>query len=244
MLLHSRYQAMAIILQHFLKDFETILLGDKDWNFIPEIMFRTLVMYLIVLFSLRILGKRGVKQLSVFELVVIISLGSAAGDPMFYEEVGILSALAVFMVVVLAYKTTSYFVGKSKKVEKLLEGSCTYLIEDGVFSIENFKKETLAQDEFFSELRLKSVSHLGQVKLAIIETSGSISVFYYKDEDVKMGLPILPSLFCEKTKLILDTGIYACSFCGQTEKLNVGTSFCKVCEKDEWIKAIDEKRIA
>jgi len=97
-------------------------------------------MYLIVLFSLRVLGKRGVKQLSVFELVVIISLGSAAGDPMFYKEVGLISAVAVFSVVVLAYKVTSYFVNKSKKVEQLLEGSCTCLIENGRFSINNFKK--------------------------------------------------------------------------------------------------------
>lgn len=72
-------------------------------------------MYLVVLVSLRILGKRGVKQLSIFELVVIVGLGSAAGDPMFYREVGILSAVAVFLVVVIAYKITSYFVNKSKK---------------------------------------------------------------------------------------------------------------------------------
>ncbi|RZJ63455.1 MAG: DUF421 domain-containing protein [Flavobacterium sp.] len=201
-------------------------------------------MFLIVLFSLRVLGKRGVKQLSVFELVVIISLGSAAGDPMFYQEVGVLAALSVFVVVVIAYKITSYFVGKSKKVEELLEGSCTCLIEEGKFSVHNFEKESLAQDEFFSELRLKSVSHLGQVKLAIIETSGSVSVFFYKDDEVKMGLPILPSLFNRKSDLILTDGLYACCFCGDVEKLTAGTSICKVCNKDEWVEAIDEKRIA
>ncbi|RZL34341.1 MAG: DUF421 domain-containing protein, partial [Pedobacter sp.] len=227
---------MAIVLQLLLfKDFETILLGDKDWNFIPEIMLRTLIMFLIVLFSLRVLGKRGVKQLSVFELVVIISLGSAAGDPMFYQEVGILAAFSVFFVVVIAYKITSYFVGKSKKVEELLEGSCTCLIEDGKFSVHNFQKESLAQDEFFSELRLKSVSHLGQVKLAIIETSGSVSLFFYKDGEVKMGLPILPSLFDKKSNLILTDGPHACCFCGHVEELTAGKSICKVCNKEEWV---------
>ena len=68
----------------YFEKIEKILLGDEDWYFIPEIMFRTLLMYLVVLIGLRVLGKRGVKQLSIFELVVIISLGSAAGDPMFY----------------------------------------------------------------------------------------------------------------------------------------------------------------
>lgn len=225
--------------------FEKILIGDEDWNFIPEIMLRTLLMYLVVLIGLRILGKRGIKQLSIFELVVIISLGSAAGDPMFYREVGIISAIAVFSVVILAYKITSYFVSKSKKVETLLEGSCTCVIENGRFAIENFKKEGLAQDEFFAELRLKSISHLGQVKLAILETAGNISVFYYKDEEVKYGLPILPSLFAEQKKEVEHRDYYSCAFCGLTRLLQPSTrTICECCQKEKWVKSINIARIS
>ena len=228
----------------FLDTFEQMLIGDEEWNFIPEIMIRTLIMYLIVLISLRTLGKRGVKQLSVFELVVIISLGSAAGDPMFYREVGLVAALAVFIVIVISYKITSHFVSKSKKVEELLEGSCTCLIENGTFAINNFKKEALAQDEFFSELRLKGVSHLGQVDLAIIETNGGISVFFYDDKEVGYGLPILPALFCKKQTEILEKGYYSCSFCGFTNLLSVNNKVvCAECKKEEWVKAMNTKRI-
>ncbi len=226
------------------KDINQLLIGDNEWSFIPEIMLRTLLMYLIVLVSLRLLGKRGVKQLSVFELVVIIGLGSAAGDPMFYKEVGIVSAIAVFFVVIIAYKITSYFVNRSKKFETLLEGKPTRLIEDGKFSLSNFKKETLAQDEFFAELRLKSVAHLGQVQLAIIETNGSISVFYYKDEEVKHGLPILPALFSNKLKEIKHKDYYSCSFCGYTTLLSPSSSaICTHCQKHYWVKSIDILRV-
>lgn len=226
-------------------DIKQLLMGDNEWPFIPEIMLRTLLMYLIVLVSLRLLGKRGVKQLSVFELVVIIGLGSAAGDPMFYKEVGILSALVVFVVVIVAYKVTSHFVNTHKKVETLLEGECTCLIEHGRFSLHNFKKETLAQDEFFAELRLKNVSHLGQVQLAIIETTGSISVFYYEDEEVKYGLPILPALFAQKLHQIKHKDYYSCTFCGQTELLAPASSVvCKVCQKSEWVKSINIRRVS
>ncbi|WP_169305014.1 DUF421 domain-containing protein [Pedobacter cryotolerans] len=226
------------------ENFQNFLLGDVEWGFIPEIALRTLIMYLILLFSLRVLGKRGVKQLSVFELVVIISLGSAAGDPMFYQEVGILAALTVFVVVVVAYKLTSLIVNRSKKAEQILEGKATYLIENGMFSIENFKKETLAQDEFFSELRFQGVSHLGQVELAIIETSGSVSLFYYSDDLVKYGLPILPHLFCEKHIAIIEKAYYSCSFCGFTEELIVSNEInCKRCKKTKWVKSLATKRI-
>lgn len=226
------------------KGLEKIFLGDEDWAFIPEIMFRTLIMYLIVLISLRVLGKRGVKQLSIFELVVIISLGSAAGDPMFYREVGILSAVAVFLVVVFSYKVTSYFVNRSKKFEILLEGSCTCVIENGRFAIENFKKETLAQDEFFAELRQKNISHLGQVQLAILETTGSISVFNYKNDEVKYGLPILPALFANKHEEIKHKDYYSCSFCGITKLLEPSPkTICTCCQKDKWVKSINILRV-
>jgi uncharacterized membrane protein YcaP (DUF421 family) len=235
---------MTVLLSGFLTNLEPLLIGEQEWKFLPEIMFRTLIMFIIVLISLRTLGKRGVKQLSVFELVVIIGLGSAAGDPMFYKEVGLLSAFIVFLVIVIAYKTTAYFVNKYKKVEELLEGKCTCLIENGRFAIDNFEKEDLAQDEFFSELRQKGISHLGQVSLAIIETSGSVSVFYYADNDVKYGLPILPALFCQKQKNISRRDYYACSFCGYTALLNVGGhQECKECHKAEWVKARNEIRI-
>ena len=60
--------------------------------FILEVIFRSTVMFTILLLTLKLAGKRGVKQLSVFETVIIIALGSAAGDPMFYEDVGIMPA--------------------------------------------------------------------------------------------------------------------------------------------------------
>jgi uncharacterized membrane protein YcaP (DUF421 family) len=132
--------------------------------------------------------------------------------------------------------------GKSKKFEEFIEGKTECIIEDGKFSITTFEKESLAQDEFFSELRIKSVEHLGQVKNAFMETSGEISIFYYEDEEVKHGLPILPFLFNLKSKTIPDNGIYSCTFCGLTEQKTAGVSTCTVCKKQEWVAAINTIR--
>lgn len=225
-------------------DWEQILVGNENWMFMLEIAFRTLVMFLIILTGLRLLGKRGVRQLSVFELVVIISLGSAAGDPMFYKEVGLLVPVIVFSVIVGAYRLTTYLMAKSEKFDDLVEGTCTYLIEDGEFNIADFGKEALAKDEFFSELRQKGVSHLGQIETAILETSGTLSIYFFPDEKVKHGLPILPKLFEVSLIKISIPGTYACRFCGNTEKLKATTEHqCKKCDYKEWVKAIDGKRV-
>ncbi len=139
------------------------LLGDQNWSFLIEVALRSFIMFLVIVTALRVLGRRGVKQLSVFELVVIIGLGSAAGDPMFYKDVGLLPALVVFFMIVVLYRLVMKIIGKSKKFEFVVEGKSVCLINEGSFSVENFKKETLAQDEFFEELRCQGVLHLGQV---------------------------------------------------------------------------------
>jgi uncharacterized membrane protein YcaP (DUF421 family) len=180
------------LLQAFGFEWKELLLGGEGWNFLMETVLRTFIMFVVIVIGLRLLGKRGVKQLSVFELVVIIGLGSAAGDPMFYKDVGILPAVIVFIMVISLYRFIMYIIGKGKKFERLVEGEPVCLISEGRFTIDNFKKEVLARTNFFAELRLQGVMHLGQVQLGIIETSGNISLFFYPDAEVKYGLPVLP----------------------------------------------------
>lgn len=202
-------------------------------------------MFFIIIFGLRLLGKRGVKQLSVFELVVIIGLGSAAGDPMFYKDVGIMPALVVFTMIISLYSIITYIISKSKKFEKLVEGKPICLINQGVFCIEDFKKEALGEDEFFAELRLKGVSHLGQIEKAIEEISGEISVFYFEDDDIKYGLPIMPDSLDKAIKTFTGNSHYSCTFCGYTQEFEINEkSICKVCGKDEWVESSNKKRIS
>ncbi|MEJ7587009.1 MAG: YetF domain-containing protein [Ferruginibacter sp.] len=232
-------------LQTILKiDWKTIMLGGEEWSFLIETSLRTLIMFILIVIGLRLLGKRGIKQLSVFELVVIIGLGSAAGDPMFYQDVGILPAIIVFTLVIGLYKIITYVIGRNKKFELLIEGKPTCLIKDGLFSIENFKKEDLGEDEFFAELRMQSVSQLGQIQEAIVESSGNMSIFYYPDEEVKYGLPIMPGALEPSFTIIPAHDHYSCAFCGYTEKLMPSAKIiCPGCKKYKWVKASNKKRI-
>lgn len=232
---------LSVLLNFNWKEF---FLGGEEWIFLLEIVLRTVIMFLTIIIGLRVLGKRGVKQLSVFELVVIIGLGSAAGDPMFYKDVGIMSSIMVFIVIILFYSLLTYCIGRFKKIEIILEGKPICLIENGVFSIDNFKKENLGSDEFFSELRLKGVSHLGQIETAIEETSGDISIFFYEEQDVKYGLPVMPHSLDHPLHSVNHKSHYSCTFCGYTEEKNPGKAgVCKNCGKKNWVEASNKKRI-
>lgn len=226
-------------------DLKQLMLGGEEWDFLIETVVRTMTMLLVILISLRILGKRAVKQLSIFEIAVIVGLGSAAGDPMFYKDVGIIPAIIVFTLTVGLYKLITYVIGKSKRFEDIMEGKPICLIKDGTFSIKNFEKESMGEDEFFSELRMQSVSQLGQIEIAIQESSGDMSIFFYSDEEVKFGLPIMPNSLDNWQQKIDDTDYYSCIFCGYTEKLKpVNECICPECKKNRWVKASDKKRVS
>src|SRR5687768_17700108 len=111
-----------------------LLLGEEDWQFLLEVPVRAAIMFSITLATVRIIGKRGIMQ-GVFELVVIITLGSAAGDPMFYSKVGLIPAILVFVTIVLMYRFTNYLVSHNKNIEHLVEGNHVKLIENGRFLI-------------------------------------------------------------------------------------------------------------
>ncbi len=224
-------------------EWNRLLFNDLPVEFLLEVIFRSVIMFGVVLLALRMTGKRGVRQLSIFETVLIIALGSAAGDPMFYEDVGMIPALTVFLVIIFLYRFVTWLTGKSKRFEEFVEGVPVCLITEGHFAYENFKKEVLAQDEFFTELRIKSIEHLGQVRNAYLEPSGELSVYYYEDKDVRYGLPLRPELFSAKNKTIHEKGMYACTFCGTVAELESGTASCKSCGNSEWVRALNTRRI-
>jgi len=224
-------------------DWQALFINDLDWQFAIEIVIRTLIMFAIILIFLRISGKKGVRQLSIFEVAIIIGLGSAAGDPMSNKDNAIIPALLVFVTILGFYRLITWFAIKNEKFEKVLEGEPVYIIEDGIFNLDA-GDETYAKDEFFSEMRQQSIEHLGQVRTAILEPNGNVSFLFYEDNDVKPGLPVMPKLYKQKQKNISKKGDYACSFCGNIEYINEGPKKCERCEKEEWVEAIDTCRLS
>lgn len=224
-------------------DWHQLVFGKHDWTFLVQVGIRTFVMFLIIVVGLRVLGKRGVKQLSVFELGVIVGLGSAAGDPMFYEDVGLLSCVVVFVIVLALYHLLELLTTKNDRLATVVEGKPREVLRDGVLVLGTFDKEPFSEQELFMQLRLDHVSHLGQVRRGILEPSGEVSIFFYRDDEVVLGLPILPG-----TPMLTDISMaadYACARCGQVRRLAPGNQQpCPACKHKTWAEAIREPRIA
>lgn len=218
-------------------DHSRILMNDLPFKFLLEVVLRTVIMFLVILITLRVSGKRGIKQLSVFELVLIIGLGSAAGDPMFYEDVGLLPAFVVFTVIIVMYTLVTRLADRVRWVEKLLEGEPSYVVLEGRILLEELERSSISREELFGELRLQHVEHLGQVRVVLLETSGELSVLFYPEESVLPGLPIFPDMAEEATEGC-DSVCYHCGHLAGS----VVPAKCPDCGGDRWCKPLSLKK--
>lgn len=223
-------------------DLKRMLIDQFPITYLGEVALRTLIMFAILLAALTVSGKREVRQLSIFELVLLIGLGSAAGDPMFYHDVPLGAALVVFVVMMSSYKLITYLSDKNRGIRERLEGKPVYVISEGCILTQNFDDEDLGRDELFVDLRQAGLEHLGQVRLAILESNGTLSIYRYPDDQVRPGLPVLPHLLRGETRQVKTSGTYACSYCGHTEDRAPDSDrgvVCPVCNHEQWVKTID-----
>ncbi|WP_201983278.1 DUF421 domain-containing protein [Hymenobacter rubidus] len=219
--------------------------ADAPPAFLFEVAFRCAVTYLLTLAALRITGRRGVRQLSLFELSIILALGSASGDAMFYHDVALAHIAVVFVVVMLIYVLLNRLTEAYPRFSDWLEGKPVRLVADGAIVHEALRKQNLTHKELFGELRQLQVAHLGQVRLAYIEATGQISAFFYPDDEVRPGLPILPEPLEHALTHIEQPGTYACTDCGQTAALTPAAAHaCAVCRCPKWLPASQALRVA
>ena len=176
-------------------DLQRMFLGDEfALLFLAEIIVRTVIMYLSALLLVRFIGKRGLGQLSPFEYLVVIAMGSAAGDPMFYPDVPLLHGIAVLASIVLLQKGLIQATERSTAVEHLVESRPALLIEDSRLLEDALLREGLNRDELFAKLRQEGVANLAEVRLAYLEPSGGISIFRTDRFDPRYEQPALSTL--------------------------------------------------
>ncbi|MFD1871164.1 DUF421 domain-containing protein [Hymenobacter bucti] len=220
---------------------------DAPLSFLLEIVLRSVVMFLLTVGALRISGKRGVRQLSLFEFALILVLGSAAGDATLYHDTPLLHAVAVFVVIIAMYVLFNYLIDKNPRVERLLEGVPELIIAEGEIDLPAFTKASLTGQELCGQLRQLQVEHLGQVRRLYIEATGEISVFFFEPEHERPGLPIWPELYQHPLHELPTAGAHACHACATVRELPAGPvpGQCPRCGRaDGWLPACATPRVA
>lgn len=146
------------------------------------IFFRTVVLYLVLIATIRFLGKRQLGQLEPSEVAVTMLIADLASIPMQDENMSILSGLVPIVAVLGLELLLSFISMRSIRFRKILCGKPVILIENGKFLQDNMRKNRVTLDELISQLREKDVMDPQTVQYAILETGGNLSVFPYPQE--------------------------------------------------------------
>ena len=146
---------------------------------------------------LRFMGKRGQRQMTPFELLVVIALGSATGDSMFYPEVPILYAWLIILIVVSLNRLLDKLQVRFKRINIFLEGEPCLLVHEGKILAKSLEKEHLRPEELMALLREQQIKNLGEIHYAFLEQTGHIGVIRYDEENQLEGQSTFPTNFTQ-----------------------------------------------
>jgi uncharacterized membrane protein YcaP (DUF421 family) len=228
-------------------DWQRLFISDQaPASYLWEVAVRSIFAFMLTIGALRITGKRGVRQLSLFEFGLILVLGAAAGDATFYHDVPLLYVIVVFTVVMALYVLFNFLIDRHPRVERLLEGAPELIIVEGEIDFAAFTKASLTAQELFGQMRQYQVEHLGQVRRLYLEATGEVSIYFFEPEDERPGLPIWPELYHQAVYQLPQAGRYACHACATVRELPAGPAQapCARCGRaDGWLPVCATPRI-
>ena len=129
------------------------------------------------MFAIKLLGNKGVGKLTTTELIILLGLGSAIGDPMI-SEVSIPHAFTAVLIVIAMFKLYDFLTMKSKIFNKLVTPEAILLVKNGKFLEGALERAKIAKNEFESQLRLHGTDNLSEVRLSYLEINGQIELYY------------------------------------------------------------------
>ena len=144
--------------------------------------FRTLFLYLVLIFAVRLMGKRQIGEMEPAEFVVTMLVANLAAIPMQDGAIPLYSGLVPIATVLGMELVLSGLILRSVRLRQLLCGKPVILIDNGKILQENLKSARINLDELTGQLRAKDVLDIRTVQFAILETSGDLSVFPYPKE--------------------------------------------------------------
>lgn len=144
--------------------------------------FRTLFLYLVLIFAVRLMGKRQIGEMEPAEFVVTMLVANLAAIPMQDGAIPLYSGLVPILTVLGMELVLSGLILRSVRLRRLLCGKPVILIDNGKILQENLRSARINLDELTGQLRAKDVLDIRTVQFAILETSGDLSVFPYPKE--------------------------------------------------------------
>lgn len=159
------------------------------------IIVRTVILYLLVVFSLRFMGKKQIGQLEPSELAVAIMISELASIPMESKDIPLVNGVVPVLILACCEVLISWLLLKNVKIRKYISGRPSILIDHGVIQQSAMKELRFTADDLLEEMRMNGIVHFSDIQYAIMETNGQVSFILQKAastptvQDFSLSLP-------------------------------------------------------
>ena len=141
-----------------------------------EKVIRAVLIYAFLLIAIRVFGRRELGQLTAFDLIVLLTLSNILQNAMIGNDNSLTGGVIGAVVLLSANYGVAYATFKNRKAERVVEGVPKILVHDGNLQREAIRSELLTEQELLSAVRREGLESFDDVKLAISEPNGLISV--------------------------------------------------------------------
>jgi len=163
------------------------LMNDLFTLTIPawDIALRTVIVYAVLLILLRLAGKREIGQMTAFDVVVILTIANAVQNAMVGPDNSLVGGLVAAVVLVALNYVVARLGLRSRIFKNALRGHPTLLVNHGQFVMPNLVREEIDPDDVVMAMREHGIDNVDQVKMAVLETDGSISIVPEESETIR-----------------------------------------------------------
>lgn len=152
--------------------YELFHLSAPWWHFV----LRACVIYVLVMVLVRVSGKRAVGQFTPFDLVLLILIGNAVQNGINGGDNSLTGAVIMATTLIALNYLVACQTSRNRMVERWVEGEPVVLARDGKVFRQVLRRELVSHDDFAEALRMNNIDDVGDVRLALLETNGRISV--------------------------------------------------------------------
>jgi uncharacterized membrane protein YcaP (DUF421 family) len=142
---------------------------------VAEKILRQVFVYFFLVIGLRLAGKRELAQLNTFDLVVLLTLSNTVQNAIIGDDNSVTGGIIGAATLLIVNFFVVRFLFRHEKLDRLVEGEATQLMDNGKILTDNLAKETLSVDELRVAAHKQGFSDLGEVDSAVLDPSGTIS---------------------------------------------------------------------
>ena len=140
------------------------------------VFIRSIILYVAVLISLRVMGKGEIAEMNCFDLVITLLIAEVASTPMENNDIPLLYGIASLIGLVFIQTVISVISLKFRSISRFVSGKPSLLINKGKIDYKILKKEKITIDELLEQLRVQGYFNIKYVQYALLETDGNLSV--------------------------------------------------------------------